>query len=66
MLEFLAIASLLPDEHQIFLSERLVSEDGTPLKHEARFFSAPFETSTEEGLMISISDDIWGYSCCQE
>lgn len=55
MPEFLAIASLLPDEPQIFLSERLVSEGGTPLKHEARFFSAPFETSTAEGLMISIS-----------
>lgn len=49
------IASLLPDEHQIFLSERLVSEGGTPLKYEAHFFSAPFETSIEEGHMVSIS-----------
>lgn len=55
MLDFLTIASLLPDEHQIFLSERLVSEGGTPLKYKARFFSAAFETSIEEGHMISIS-----------
>ena len=55
LLDFLTIASLLPDEHQIFLSERLVSEGGTPLKYKARFFSAAFETSIEEGHMISIS-----------
>ena len=36
LLEFLATASLSPDEHRIFLSERLASEGSTHLKHEAR------------------------------
>lgn len=55
LLDLHAIAGRLPDEYQIFLSERLGSWRWHCLKDESCSFLAPFRSSTEGGHMISIS-----------